>query len=194
MQVFAYCAKTFAPAMAKVAGTVPVTCPPWSTTSFMLEWLVGHDLIFFDLHGLPGLDHWFEQVTSPMLGLPNRIVALTAAQIRQADLGGAGVFCLNCYLAGQGSPMLEALLDAGAGYVVGGEGLNWGGTKRLMGADVLGYWFRLALERGREPARALELAKYMVKVDLAKYKALGRERALEAAKDTLQFKLYRRTP
>lgn len=189
MRTFAYCAKTFAPAMARVAGITPVTCPPWNAFTFRPQWLEGRELIYFDLHGLPGLDHWFEEVPSPMLNIPGRTVAITAEQIRSVDLGGAVVFCLSCYLE-WGSPMLEALLAANASYVIGGEGLNWGGTHQLMGADLLGLWFRRALERGREPLAALALARHIVKLDLWKHVALGREKALEAARDTLKFRAY----
>lgn len=191
MRTFAYCAKTFAPAMARVAGVTPVTCPPWTVFTFRPQWLQGQGLIYFDLHGLPGLDHWFEEVPSPMLKIPSRTMAITAEQIRSADLGGAVVFCLSCYLE-PGSPMLEALLGANASYVIGGEGLNYGGTSQLMGADLLGYWFRIALERGREPLAALALARRIVKLDLFKHAVLGQKKAEEAARDTLKFRAYHR--
>lgn len=191
MRIFAYCARSFAPAMARMAGVTPVTCPPWNTFTFRPQWLEGQELIYFDLHGLPGLAHWFEEQYSPMLKIPSRTMAITAEQLRGVELGGAVVFCLSCYLE-PGSPMLEALLDAGASYVIGGEGLNYGGTNQLMGADLLGYWFRMALERGRSPLAALALAKRIIKFDLFKHAVLGQEQALEAARDTLKFRAYHR--
>jgi len=192
MHVFAYCGLSFAKATEKVAGLVPLTSPPLTTYKFDPRWLEGHDLLIFDLHGLPELDYWFEEVHEPY---PTRINALTADQIREADLGGAVVFALNCYLGNQDSPMLDALLDSGASYVIGGDGLNWSGTSvKLLGAGQLAYYFRKLLEDGVDPVAALVKAKTKLERWLIIDQLLNREQRVMAAKDTLEFKaFYRRS-
>lgn len=153
MRTWAYCCKTFAESARRAAGVEPVTCPPTSEASVLDLWDGPYDFIYLDLHGRPGDTQWYGD---------ERIVALTAEQVRGLDLQGAVVFAVNCYLGDDDSPMLEALLDAGAAYVVGGSGENYGGARRLMGAAALGMYFRSAL-RGFDPLRALTLAKTVLR-------------------------------
>lgn len=191
MKVFAYCALSFREATHKASGVPPMTCPPMTTDRFRPEWLAGRDLIYFDLHGLPGAPYWFEELPGPVF--PERTIALTAEKIRAANLDGAVVFAANCYLADTGSPMLDALLDAGASYVIGGEGRNWANEgPDLSGASRLGYWFRLALAQTRNPLEALRMAKQMVKVGVFVDGLMDQEKQVAAGRDTLEFRAYYR--
>jgi hypothetical protein len=148
---------------------------------FNPAWLNGnaYQLIYFDLHGEPGATEWYGD-----MGMP----ALTANQVREASLDGAIVFALNCFLADQDSPMMDALLVAGARYVIGGEGRNWAGERNLFGASLLGRWFRMMLALGYAPLEALRVAKARVRLNL-----LSAPDKVAAARDTLAFRAYVRS-
>lgn len=155
---------------------MPVTCPPVTAETFDLPLLENCDLIYFDLHGLPGAGFWQGD---------GRIVALNDWQIRQAELAGAVVFATNCHLGDDNSPMLDALLDAGARAVIAGAGRNWAPEKSIAyGAGLLGMWVRRGLEMRMAPEQALALAKTRVRLS-----GLLNQQATE---DTLKFKVYRR--
>lgn len=190
MKIFAYCAYSFKESTAKASGVEPATCPPMDSQGFNTLWLAGKDLIYFDFHGEPGGDIWYEQYRRQGDLLPTRTVALTAIQLSEAALTDSVVFVLSCHLADKGSPMLEALLDAGAAYVIGGDGKNWASTgPTLFGAAQLGYLFRIALTLGLDPLPALDHAKRA----LENWVSLNREpteKQLMAAADTLEFKAY----
>jgi hypothetical protein len=175
MKVFAYCAQSFAPAMRKIAGVEPITCPPLSVGEFDVRLLEGQDLILFDLHGEPGGTQWYGDA---------RLPALTAEQIRSADLRGAVVFGLNCYLADAISPMLDALLAAGAAYVVAGDGENFAARAQVFGCGELAKWFKYYL-RTEAPAVALWRAKQSVRADLPDDKH-------ELLADAMGFKMFYR--
>lgn len=184
IQVFAYCAETFVDSVRKAAGVEPVTCPPWDAETFDARRLEGKDLLYFDFHGLPGAAYWFEEIERGSMGMAERVKALTPAQIESADLSGAIVFALSCYLGDDDSPMLDALLSAGASYVIGGEGKNWAATKRVTGANRLGFYFRKSLERGGSPLEALTRAKRLLRITISP--------ARETVRDTLAFRAYYR--
>ena len=184
MRVFAYCCASFEEATRRAAGVEPVLSPPTSADDFDLAWLEDRDFIYFDLHGWPMDGRWYGD---------NGLPALKASQIRQADLGGAIVFAVSCYLADEDSPMLDALLDAGARYVIGGDGANWAGKSRaLLGASLLGLWMRKLLAIGADPLWALTIAKRRLQLELAGADILQQEERAEAARDTLQFRAYYR--
>ena len=178
MRIFAYCCASFEDVTRRAAGVQPLTCPPVTASSLGPSDLGGYDLLYFDLHGHPLQPFWQGD---------GRTVALTAQQVREADLNGTVVFILSCYLADQESPMLDALLDAGARYVVGGDGENWEGPGSLFGAGLLGLWFRRLLAWRVPPLRALALAKKRVEWGMT-----GKASKRLAAKDTLQFRAYYR--
>jgi len=70
------------------------------------------------------------------------------------------VFAVNCHVGDQTSPMLEALLAAGAAYVISGEGPNYGPPGGpLYGAPLLGLWLRRCLSMGMGVPTALRAAK-----------------------------------
>jgi len=164
----------------KAAGVNPLTSPPFTARNIhsTFQKLTGCDLLYFDLHGQPGEACWLGD---------DHTIALSAAQLREVNLTGSIVFALGCYLADQDSPMLDALLDAGARYVVGGAGENWAGRRSLFGASLLGLWFRRLLAWRVPPLTALALAKKRVKWGM-----MDKASKRLAAKDTLQFRAYYR--
>jgi len=176
VKTWAYCCESFAEGTRRAAGVEPITCPPISAASVLGLWDGPYDFIYLDLHGRPGDTQWYGD---------DRIVALTAEQVRGLDLNGTIVFAVNCYLGDDDSPMLDALLDAGAAYVIGGGGENFGGTRSLMGAAALGMYFRSAL-RGLDPLRALALAKTALKWGL--HWPGGRH--AEVVADALDFRAF----
>lgn len=159
MRVFAYCATTFEYSVTKAAGVVPLLSPPITTAGFEPHWLQGHDFIYLKLHGLPEEAYWYGD---------NWITAISATQILAADLKGTTVFVANCHLfqANNGqrpsSPMLTALLAAGARAVVGGAGDNFAKRHTVHGADRLGRAFRYLLQLGFAPYTAFRLAQFLL--------------------------------
>lgn len=181
MNIFAYCAASYREITERAAGVEPLTCPPASAEDFEPSWLEDRDFLYFDLHGQPGAPIWYGD---------EGIVALRAEQITSCSLGGAIVFATNCYLADEESPMMDALLEAGAHYVIGGQGPNWAGERRLYGASLLGWRFRQLLERGFDPLRAMALAKKWIGLGMMAHRLLGRAARVQTDKDTLAFRVY----
>lgn len=125
------------------------------------------DLVYFNFHAMPGQEAWLNTEGD---------VALSAETLRHFDLRRAVVFMVNCYAGGG---MLAALKATQPRAIVGGEGENLGGRSRLAGADLLGLWFRRALEMGLPPDKALKLGKARLRV--------GARTA--SVRDALEFKL-----
>jgi len=191
VRVWAYCCQSFEKTTRRAAGVKPLTCPPVDAGSFDPQWLEGPepgiswDLIYLDLHGQPSDTAWYGDDWLP---------ALTEEQVRSLDLGGAVVFAINCYLTDNDSPMMDALLDAGARYVIGGPGLNYGGAESMIGASKLGQRFRQLYGILRDPLRALAIAKMAVRTQGSISSAVGRARIEEANEDTLEFQAFYRKP
>ena len=193
MRVFSYCCASFKESSRQAVGAPSLLSPPISTVDFDPAWLEGYDLIYLDLHGEPGAAFWRGD---------GGIVALTAGQVLQARLGGAVVYAVNCYLADDGAPMMDALLDAGARYVIGGKGENWAYTRRPAGAVWLGWRVRQLMERGVDPLRALAMGKRLLLLHRAarrvlslgrqERKMLGSKTPREIVADTLEFRAYER--
>ena len=159
MKTFAYCAAEFQHSVRQAAGVQPLLSPPVTAEIFDLRWLQGHDFIYLKLHGLPEEAYWYGD---------NWITALRATQILATNLTGTTVFVANCHLF-QGnnghhptSPMLAALLGAGARTVVGGSGENYAKRHSIHGADRLGRAFRYLLQLGLHPYTAFRLAQLML--------------------------------
>ena len=151
----------------EAAGVVPHINPPlydrWIQSQNMLE---GYRLIYLDLHYDGGACMGNE--------------ALCAPTIRMANLSGTVVFTGACNI--EIGPILPAFLEAGA-TVVGGEGTNYEYSKGLVGAHLLGMWFRRVYALSGNVALALGLAKARV--------WMGRRGTLPAARDALKFKIWR---
>lgn len=186
MDVFAYCAERFERPTRTIAGVEPLTSPPLDDVGFDPAWLSGHDLVVFNLHGLPHEPGWYGagRGDDPDDLLPTRgPLALSADTLRRAKLDGAVVFAVNCYLGEIGSPMLAALLDAGASAVLAGAGENFGGVRGVRGADLLGLWFRWGLALGWNVDDAFRMARHRLKLSLPT-KAIRDALAFELVKDT----------
>lgn len=170
MSRFCFCAASLKRSAAAVAGVVPLTSPPVSLADFDPHHLEGHALLFFKLHGQLGDSFWYGD---------GAVAACSAEQLGQARLSGALVFAANCW-GGPASPMVQALLAAGAASVVTGEGVNYAGVNQVDGADVIGFaWARL-VQAGLPADRALELGKTLARLkrprlaaDIASFSLVG---------------------
>ena len=163
MKTFAYCAAEFQHSVRKAAGVQPLLSPPATAETFDPAWLESRDFLYLKLHGLPEEIYWYGD---------NWITALRATQILAANLTGTIVFVANCHLfqanpsttlgTGNGghptSPMLSALLGAGARAVIGGSGENYAKRHSVHGADRLGRAFRYLLQFGFPPYTAFRTA------------------------------------
>lgn len=181
MRVLALGVAEFSGALREAAGFGVFSFPPLNCNSFDPYSLHNRDLILIDLHGAPGAFEWRDN---------SGRVAITAQQIRQSKLNGAVVFCLSCYLGDDNSPMLDALLDAGASYVIGGKGENWSGARQVFGADFLAKKFRQCMEHNIPPLVALTLAKHFTRLHAATQRATGNTKWLKADLDALDFHAY----
>lgn len=160
----------------------PLTCPPMSAMDFDPGLLRGNDLVYFDLHGNPGGKAWFGDHRVPALGI---------GQIKAADLTGAVVFALTCFLGDQESPMLDALLQAGASYVIAGTGENWSDEDSARyGGAALAKVFRFGYRLGLPVMACLKMAKIKLRMDLKCDKAAGKSGLVKAGKDALEMKAY----
>ncbi len=165
MRVFAYCAAEFQESVRKAAGVVPLLSPPVTADILEPRCLEDYDFIYLKLHGLPEEVYWYGD---------KWITALRATQILAADLRGTVVFVASCHLyqTGNGrhptSPMLNALLAAGARAVVGGAGENYAKRHKVHGADRLGRTFRYLLQFGLAPYIAFRLARFALALKLHK--------------------------
>lgn len=140
MKVLGFCALSFEASVRRAAGVKPLTSPPIIKETFEPAWLEGYDFIYFKLHGFTSQPYWYGD---------GYLTAVSAHQISCANLKNTIIFVANCHLCEKingdiiPSPMLTALLDAGARCVVGGPGQNYAAKIRLVGADLLGFYFRI---------------------------------------------------
>lgn len=191
MKIVAYVARRYEHVTRRVLGTcgVILTCPPLHDADFEPALLSGYDLVVFNLHGFPNSPAWLggDRIDE---GVP----ALKAATLAECDLGGAGVFAINCHLGDEDSPMRVALIEAGAGWIVSGAGVNYAGWRAPVGADVLLKWFvrvwawplRLGLSVPA-PERALAWAKRFA----ARSAPQETEEQRQALADALEFEVWR---
>lgn len=127
-------------------GQLPLTSPPVTASSF--DGLSG-DLVYVCLHGVAGQPYWYGD---------DMVTAVTAKQVRASDLSGATVYLAGCF--GRG-PMSDALLAAGAAYVVGDSDAAWAGRLWPTGSNALGKYFLHWHRRGWPAVGSLEQAKLM---------------------------------
>lgn len=181
MKTVALCALSFVGSTRLAAGVEPYTFPPLVSGDVDPAWFDGCRLLYIDLHGLPGQPFWHGD---------DGVIALTEEQLRRIDLSSVVVFALSCYLADTDSPMMDALLDSGARYVIGGTGKNYAVEHKLLGAAMLGREFCSYYRAGIRPLTALAIAKRVVALHLLGQRILGNVRAIDADRDTLAFKAY----
>ncbi len=187
MNVFAYCCASFEKSVQKAAGVQPALSPPWNFATFQPDVLMGRDLIYLKLHGLPGQPWWYGD---------DWTTALHVSAFRNLALRGTVVFVANCHL--EESPFLEALLTTGA-TVIGSSGPNYAQAVGIVGADLLGKAFREALARRLSPANALRQAKNIVVRHCEQMQKAVKHKPqrapeltprIHANEDALQFRIY----
>jgi hypothetical protein len=185
-RVFAMCGQDQRAAVKRAAGVEPLTCPPVTVGEFEKRWLCPkdpYDLLYFSLHGLPAQPYWYGD---------DWITALSTETFAGLDLSETVVFVANCYF--EGSPMESALLDCNPKALIGGIGQNWTRGVQLVGANLLGWYFRRLICGGIDPPQALHLAKLGVRGRNAeiKHKRIKRMKDvedIEANLDALEFTL-----
>jgi len=175
VKIASYCAQTFAQSARLVTGAEPITCPPTTAETFDPRDLEA-DFLFIKLHGFKEQPFWYGD---------DWITALRADQIAQADLSHTVAFVCNCFLPE--SPMLQALHQAGAPWIIGGHGLNYArpddATERgaLSGPDYLALTMRRLLAWRIPPNVAFLIARKKLKIQ--------RVHDL-ATKDALKFEVF----
>jgi len=174
---FAFCPPSQRWAVRHAAGVEPLTCPPYhyapsppppspprlrdsgegnalpSARGEVLPFdpaLLRHQsLLYFSLHGIPDQPYWYGD---------NHTTAMSVDAFRNLDLSETVVFVANCHLPD--TPFLAAILACNPLFLAGGKGENFTRGHSLVGAHLLGYLFRLALQLRIPPAHALAMAKY----------------------------------
>jgi hypothetical protein len=152
MRTLAYCCASWRKSVRRAAAVAPVLCPPVTSQAIHPAWLEGYDFLYFKLHGVPEGSAWYGDESA---------IALTAEQIRQANLTGAVVFAACCHV--DNGPMLSALLKAGARAVIAGAGDNYARAETVDGADLLGKTIRILLQIGTDPRIAFRAARAYLK-------------------------------
>jgi len=151
-----------------------LTSPPICATDFNPAWLEGIDLLYLDLHGIPGSVYLWSGPKG------HRSAALSLKTVLATDLQNTVVFLTACYLPQ--THFLRAFLDAGARAVIGGAGENWGTSRGLSGAQRLARWLIHFLRRGKSPEEALRLAKRALRWLPTLH--------LKARRDALEFQIW----
>lgn len=182
MNVFAYCDKRYVEATYQTVGWTAdvITSPPVFVSSFQPEWLEEADFIYIDLHGQIGSVYLYS-------GPQQQWAALSLEAVRQAKLqNGPTVFFTTCYLPQ--TQFVTAFLEAGAKVVIGGDGENFGGKRRISGAQVLAQcYIQAMIETPDAPAETL----------LERAKSRFGKQVLQVflnptdTKDALEFKLWK---
>lgn len=169
MRTLALCSAEYEKWVRRAAGVMPLLSPPVSLDNLRPEILKGYDLLYVKLFGWPDVSYWYNAEGETVI---------SARLIEQADLSGTAVFVANCYLPE--SPMLKALLSAGARAVIGGAGYNYFRKSRLEGVDLLGLYVRVLMQYGAEARLALSFARARLQF----------KRKDKVTKDTLAFEVW----
>ena len=180
MRIFAYCDRRYEKPSRKLFdryadGGLMRTSPPVTVATFDPTWLESQEVIYLDLHGLPGARYLYADGE----------YALDVDTVRGANLGGAVVFATSCYMSE--TPFLRAFLDAGASAVITGEGENYGGRWKLTGAGKLAWEF---LKWRDEGFMGIDNALGLAKLELASYR-YHRIFHRKATQDALAFRVWR---
>ena len=160
MSVWAYSAHDWRKATRQAGGVIPITSPPAESGALNLTKAATADIVYLNLHGFDGQPYLYGQ-----RGGTIGPTALTPADVDKNDWTGVVVFAEVCYSAG--SPIAGAFLANGARAFVGSTTEAYGRVRmtwRNGEADRLMWLFRHAYERVREPDRALDLAKRVLRI------------------------------
>ena len=181
MRIFAYCDRRYERPTRKLFDRyaddgLMRTSPPVTVATFDSAWLESREVIYLDLHGLPGARYLYA----------GGEYALAVDAVRGAHLDGAVVFATSCYMPE--TPFLRAFLDAGASAVITGEGQNWGGRWKLTGAAKLAWEFLRQMENTDS---SIEYWLGRAQDWLASYR-YHRWFHRKATRDALAFRVWRR--
>jgi hypothetical protein len=193
LSTFAFACPSHRWAVSHAAGVEPLTAPPTTIDTFDPGLLADRRLLYFSLHGIPDQPYWYGQ---------DLVTAMSVDAFQGLDLSDTVVFVANCHLGE--TPFLPAILDCNPRCLVGGTGVNFTRAHTLVGAHLLGYLFRLALELGLEPQHAFAIARYSLRKrndhtaaqagTLTQHKDRHKRRRLEenmaANTDALHFRAY----
>lgn len=152
LNVLVYSARAWRLSAWLATGRRPLTSPPLGPRTFDPEQLRGRQVLYFKLHGLPGEPRWYGTAGDAWQD------AIDVETIRAAaPLGRCVVFAQACF--SRESPMVQALLEAGAAAVVGSEATLTAGRYWPRASDWLGRDFLQALGAGFSAGQALAVAR-----------------------------------
>ena len=184
INTFAYCLASQRQAVARAAGTTPLTAPPMTGASFSQRLLRHRDLIYLALHGMPGQPYLYGDAFETALGID---------VLEGLDLSSAVVFVTACHFTE--TPWLPALLDCNPRLLIAGDGPNFARNVTPVGAHLLGHHLRRGLEAAMPPSWAFAFAQRMLRFAVTHYAPhhTDRTRAAEdlaANQDALLFRAY----
>lgn len=121
-----------------MTGVKPVTCPPITFETIDLD-ILKSPLVYLRLHGVDGAGEMYGDD-----GQGNYPIALTNAQIRQADFRGSIVYLEGC----NGDEYAQVFLDAGAKTVIGDIDASYGKSWRIGPSSLIGQEWLRAMHSG----------------------------------------------
>jgi hypothetical protein len=152
VKTLALCCASQERAVSIAAGVAPYTSPPAHHETFKLgNYIRQHgpfDLLYLSLHGYE---------TLPYLHGERGIPAVAVADFQNLDLSQTVVFAASCHFTH--TPFAPAILACNPRLLIGGPGRNYTRPHTLVGANLLGYLLRLALQLRQPPTIALSIAK-----------------------------------
>jgi len=99
LDTFAYCTASQRYAVSRAAGAEPLTSPPMTADAFDAGLLLGRDLLYLALHGIPDQPYWYGD---------HYLTALTVDALQNLNLRKTVVFVASCHFTA--GPFLDALL------------------------------------------------------------------------------------
>ncbi len=171
MKVVAYCAQTWEVATTKVLDVVVgekklYTSPPLDYANINMKEMEDCSIIVFNLHGMPRVPTWSGEGPNGMT------LAIRDYMFDGLDLSKVIVIAENCFgedpnTPEEDSPMTTAIMKAEAKAIVGGAGLNYGGSYTPMGSDIIAKHTIKGLQRGWTVSRSLMVAKFWMLLDFS---------------------------
>jgi hypothetical protein len=138
-RVLALCCASQERAVSVAAGVAPYTSPPAHYETFKLGNHIRtrgpFDLLYLSLHGYE---------TLPYLHGDRGIPAVAVADFQELDLSQTVVFAASCHFTQ--TPFVPAILACKPRLLIGGPGRNYTRPHTLVGANLLGYLLRIALQ------------------------------------------------
>jgi len=171
VKIVAYCAQTWEIATTKTLDVVVgekklYTSPPLDYSNINMKEMEDCSILVFNLHGMPRNPMWFGSGPNGMT------LAIRDDMFNGLDLSKAIVIAENCFgedpdTPEEDSPMTTAIVKAGAKAIVGGTGLNYGGSYTSIGSDIIAKWTIWGLQKGWTVKWSLMVAKLRMLLDLS---------------------------